>query len=46
MEPHILPGKLSQLEPLWWDMPGYARWFVGCVSVAAFIGFAGGVLAA
>jgi hypothetical protein len=45
MEPHVLPAKLSQLEIWWLDMPGYARWFVGCVSVAAFAGVAGGVLA-
>jgi hypothetical protein len=46
MTHNVLPAKLNQLEIRWWELPGYARWFFGCVSVAALMGFAGGVLAA
>lgn len=41
----FVPRKLNQLELWWWEMPSGARWFVGSLSLAAFAGVLGGVLA-
>jgi len=45
MDSNVLPRKFNQVELWWWDLPGALRWFAGSVSVAAFVGIAGGVLA-
>jgi hypothetical protein len=45
MDTNVLPKKLNRVELWWWDLPETLRWFAGCVSLAAVIGVAGGVLA-
>jgi len=45
MNTNVFHRKLNPVELWWWNLPGYARWFAGCVSAAAVVGVAGGVLA-
>ena len=45
MEPNVLPQKLNRVELWWWELPDSARWFAGCISIAAIVGVAGGMLA-
>lgn len=45
METNVLPRQLNRLELWWLDLPEPVRWMAGCISAAAIIGVAGGMLA-
>jgi hypothetical protein len=45
MDTNVLPRRLNRLELWWWELPELVRWMAGCISVAAVVGIAGGMLA-
>lgn len=42
---NTLPRKMTQLEIWWWELPDFARWLLGSVTVAMLVGVLGGILA-